>query len=173
MGWDTLAEPVQSTMAMVEADINDESHTGRIILTPNASWSWRANLYLLYTLMGLSFTIGIAFMLMGAWVVLPYAITEMTVLAACIYYCAKQCNRQEVITVSEHEVSIETGIRRPLESRNYHRLWAKFMVRPPKHPWDPLIVSIRSHGNEQEIGSFLSRRDKSSLIEQLRRVVPA
>ena len=157
---------------MVEADINDESHTGRIILTPNASWSWRANLYLLYTLMGISMTIGIGFMLLGAWVILPYSLLEMSVLSACIYYCARQCNRQEVITVSEHEVRIQRGIRTPVESWNYHRLWTKFMVRSPRHPWDPAIVSIRSHGMELEIGSFLSRHDKSNLIEQLRRVVP-
>lgn len=158
---------------MIEARIDDRSHTGRIILRPNASWSWRANVWLLYTLAGLSFTIGIGFMLMGAWLILPYSFLEMSVLALCIYHCVRQCNRLEVITVSEHEVKIESGVRGPEESHKYHRLWAKFLVKSPRHPWDPATVSIRSHGKEQEIGSFLSRPDKALLVTHLRRVVPA
>ena len=37
---------------MVDADINPTSLTGRIVLAPNFSWTWRANLTLLYSLMG-------------------------------------------------------------------------------------------------------------------------
>ena len=158
---------------MVEADIDDQRHTGRIILKPNASWSWRANLYVLYTLMGISVSIGVGFLLMGAWLVLPYSMIEMAVLTACIVYCVRQCNRKEVITISEDEVLVQRGIYKPMEHWNYKRMWARFMVRAPRHPWDPAVVSIRSHGKELELGSFLSKRDKSALIEQLRRVVPA
>lgn len=158
-------------VAMVKADIDDLAHTGRIILKPNASWSWRANLYLLYTLMGISVSIGFGFLLLGAWLILLYALLEMAVLALCITYCVRQCNRQEVITISEHEVLVQRGTFKPGEHWNYQRMWAKFMVRSPRHPWDPAVVAIRSHGKELEIGSFLSRRDKFALIEQLRRVV--
>ncbi|MEX2327743.1 MAG: DUF2244 domain-containing protein [Pseudomonadales bacterium] len=158
-------------ISMVKADIDDCAHTGRIILKPNASLRWRANLCLLYTLMGISLSIGFGFLLLGAWLVLPYSLLEMAFLALCMTYCVRQCNRQEVITISEHEVLIERGISGPSEHWNYQRMWAKFMVKAPRHPWDPAVVAIRSHGKELEIGSFLSRRDKSALIEQLRRVV--
>jgi uncharacterized membrane protein len=57
---------------MVQAQIDDQSHTGQIILSPNASWSWKANLYVLYTLMAISLTVGIGFAIMGAWMILPY-----------------------------------------------------------------------------------------------------
>jgi uncharacterized membrane protein len=46
-------------------------------------------------------------------------------------------------------------------------------VQKPKHPWEPVTLSIRSHGRELEIGSFLNRRDKQDLINELKRVVPA
>jgi uncharacterized membrane protein len=158
---------------MVLSEIDNESRTGRIVLTPNASWSWQANLYLLYTLMCISIGIGIGFMLAGAWVILPYSILEMSVLGLCFYYVVRKCNQREVITVSEHEVLVQRGFHSPIESRNYHRMWAKFLVKPPKHPWDPEVVSIRSHGQELELGSFLSRGDKQRLIDALRRVVPS
>lgn len=158
---------------MVQTFIDDGSRTGRIILKPNASWTWRANLWLLYTLMGVSFTIAIAFLLHGAWLVLPYTTLEMTALFACLYYCVRQCHRQEVITVSEHEVHVERGYRHPEQQWHYHRLWAKFLVKKPRHPWRRVVVSIRSHGEELEIGSFLNDPDKRALVKELKRVVPA
>lgn len=158
---------------MVQAQIDDRSHTGRIVLKPNASWTWRANLWLLYTLAGLSFSIAIGFLMMGAWIVLAYSTAEMSILTLCIYYCVRQCNRQEVITVSEHEVIIERGISRPEQSWNYHRMWAKFLVKQPRHPWRPVVVAIRSHGKEVEIGGFLNQVDKTRLVDELKRVVPA
>lgn len=157
---------------MVQAQIDDQSHTGRIILSPNASWSWQANLYLLYTLMAISLTVGIGFAFMGAWMILPYSILELSILALCIYVCVQKCNRQEVITVREHEVTVEKGIKTPSETWNYHRVWAKFVVKPAKHPWDGQVVSIASHGKELELGSFLNRSDKLELIASLKRVVP-
>ncbi|MFT5563237.1 MAG: putative membrane protein, partial [Litorivivens sp.] len=52
---------------MVDSQIDDSSHTGQIVLKPNASFSWRANLFLLYTLMAISLVIGLGFAIMGAW----------------------------------------------------------------------------------------------------------
>ncbi len=157
---------------MVNSKIDDTTHTGHIILTPNASWSWQANLYLLYTLMSVSLVFGIGFAMMGAWVILPYSILELSVLAVCIYICVRKCNRQEVIKVAEHEVTIEKGIRTPTEAFRYHRLWAKFVVKPAKHPWETMSIFIASHGKELELGGFLNRTDKQQLIEDLKRVVP-
>lgn len=158
---------------MIQADIDERSRTGRIILQPNASWTWRANLLLLYTLMAVSFTIAIAFMLDGAWLILPYSGVEMISVGLAIYFCVRRCNLQEVITVSEHEVLVERGIRGPEEQWQYHRVWAKFLVKKPQHPWRRTVIAIRSHGNELEIGSFLNDFDKDALIGELKRIVPA
>jgi uncharacterized membrane protein len=157
---------------MVSANIDDTSQTGQIILRPNYSWSWRYNLYLLYTLTGISLSISVSFAILGAWVVLPYCVLEIAVLGACMRYCVLQCSKQEVITVSEEDVRIEKGTHRPSESWDYQRHWAKFLVQKPRHSWDPAIVSIRSHGKETELGGFLNKPDKTELIRQLKRVVP-
>jgi len=156
---------------MVHAEINEQALTGQIVLKPNFSWSWKANLVLLYTLMAISLTVGTGFLLQGAWLVLPFSMLEMLFLAGCIYYCVLKCSRQEVITISEHEVLIESGYKHPDQSRQFNRSWSQFLVSTPKHPWDPKVVSIRSHGKELEIGSFLNQRDKSVLVGTLKRVV--
>ena len=157
---------------MVTAEIDDQSRTGRIILTPNQSWSWKYNLYLLYTLAAVSIVFSIGFLMAGAWLIIPFSILELLVLFAAMYYCVLQCRKLEVITVSEHDVCVEKGVNGPTERWDFHKLWAQYTVQPARDPWDPQVVSIRSHGRELELGSFLNRKDKSELIRQLRRVVP-
>lgn len=158
---------------MVVSDIDEKNRTGVIVLRPNHSWSWQANVLFLSVLMGVSMAIAFGFLLAGAWVILPFSIIEMTVVALCIHYCVKQCSRQEVITVSDYEVKIERGIKSATESEIYQRMWAQFLVQQPKHPWDGITVGIRSHGNYSEIGAFLNRRDKHNLLAQIKKVVPA
>lgn len=157
---------------MVQAEINEQARTGTIVLRPNYSWTWRYNLYLLYTLMGLSMAIGFGFLLMGAWMILPYSIAEMAVLLGCMYFTLQRARRQEVIPVSEYNVKVEKGAEAPDETFDYNRQWSRYCVKPARHPWDPAKVSIRSHGEELELGSFLNRRDKEELISVLRQLVP-
>ncbi len=61
---------------MVVTDINETSCTGTIILRPNHSWSWRANVLFLCILMGVSMSIAIGFLFAGAWGILPFSILE-------------------------------------------------------------------------------------------------
>lgn len=157
---------------MVNADIDDRTHTGLIVLRPNASLSWQANLYVLYFLMVVSLTIGIGFALVGAWMILPYSLLEISVLSACIYVVVQKCNLQEVITVREHEVTIAKGIRVPNKTWKYQRLWAKFLVTPARRPWHEPRICITSHGEELELGSFLTEEEKQTLVQCLKRVVP-
>ena len=93
---------------MVESFINDDC-TGTIVLRPNQSWTWRYNLYLLYTLLAVSLLMGGFFVYVGAWVILPYSLLELSVLTACMYYCLKRAQRQEVIRVTEEHVTVEQG----------------------------------------------------------------
>jgi len=155
---------------MILTDIDDETRTGVIILQPNHSWSWRANVVFLSILMAVSMSIAFGFLIAGAWVILPFSILEMTALAFCIHYCVKQCSRQEVITISDNEVVIQRGINSPSEQQSFTRMWAKFFVQPPRRRWDPVLLFIRSHGKELEIGSFLNSSDKNHLVSQLKRV---
>ena len=156
---------------MVKVHTNKLEGFSQIILKPNASFSWAANLQLLYGLLIISLAIGLGFVYVGAWVILPYSIIELSVLTACVYYCVKRCNQQEVITIEEFEVSLQRGHKAPSEELSFHRLWAKFVVSAPRHPLDPSKVTLLSQGKEYEIGSFLSAKDKTQLIEVLKRLV--
>ena len=157
---------------MVLTEIDDATNTGVIVLRPNKSWSWRANILFLCVFVAISLTISTGFLFVGAWLILPFSILEISFVSACLYYCVRQCSRQEVITVSNHEVIVEAGVKEPNNQKTFQRAWAKFFVQKPQRPWESLTLSIRSHGQTTEIGSFLNRTDKENLVSQLRRVVP-
>lgn len=156
---------------MVKANVDSGAQWAQIVLRPNQSWSWRANLALLATLTGISLTIAGAFLLKGLWLVLPFSILEMTVLYFCLRYLVIRNQRQEVITFSSDEVVIERGRRRAEESLSYNRYWAHFCVIPSALPGRDPRIAIRSHGRETEIGGFLSEPDKRALVQHLRDIV--
>ncbi|MEE4360888.1 MAG: DUF2244 domain-containing protein [Pseudomonadales bacterium] len=158
---------------MVSANFDPATRTGRIVLRPNRSWSWRANLLFVAGLACVSLTIGIGFLLNGYWLILPFGVLETGLLAACLYYCVRRTHRQEVLTFSEDELLIERGRRGPEQRHVFKRLFARIFVRAPRHRWYATQIAVRSHGREVEIGSFLTDDDKRTLIGHLRTMVDA
>ena len=156
---------------MIESRTNEETHSTIVVLRPNNSLTWKLNLVLLLVVAGVSLSIALSFLIAGAWVILPFSLVELILLALCIHYVAKQCARQEVITISEYEVIVEMGIRKPTKKACFQRIWSKFFVRAGKRAQDPEKVVIRSHGDELELGEFLNKEDKADLIKILRRTV--
>ena len=156
---------------MVEAYIDENDGNGRIVLRPNASWPWRANVYLLGVLTVISLSIGIGFLTMGAWVILPFSIAELIIVSGCFYYCVRRCRMQQIINFSSDQVVIENGISSPTKIIEFSRAWAKFLVLAPGHPWRHRRVVSRSHGSEEELGRFLSDVDRERLVGYLRKTV--
>ena len=156
---------------MIESHLNKETHSTILVLKPNNSLTWRLNLVLLLIVAAVSMSIALSFLIAGAWVILPFSLVELMLLALCIHYVAKQCARQEVITISEYEVIVEMGMRKPTKKACFQRIWSKFFVRPGIRAQDPEKVVIRSHGDELEIGEFLNKEDKADLVRILRKTV--
>ena len=156
---------------MVSASYDRDSRTGRIVLRPNRSWTWRANVVFLAIITTVSLAIGTSFLLRGYWMILPFNLLEMSILAGCLWYCVRGTHRQEVLTFTDDELHIEAGIDGPRSRHVFKRLFARFFVRRPRHPWYGTRIAVRSHGREVTIGDFLNSDDKKRLVTELRRMV--
>ncbi|MBA60003.1 MAG: hypothetical protein CMQ40_12640 [Gammaproteobacteria bacterium] len=156
---------------MIDSNHDEQNNIEVIILRPNNSLTWKINLVLLLAVMIVSLSIALGFLIAGAWVILPFSILELMFISICVYYSARQCALQEVIRISELEISIESGFKKPSMKKTYQRVWSKFFVRPSARKGDLDQLVIRSHGRELEIGSFLSREDKAELVLHLRKSV--
>ena len=156
---------------MVQADFNQATGNGTIILTPNNSATWRFNMMVLSSLAVISAFISIAFLLQGLWLILPFSGFEILAVYSGLYVCVRANFTTEVITFRGDLVTIERGRKRIENTWEYQRSWAKIFVRNPKLRGYPKKIVIRSHGKELEIGSFLNKDDKEQLIKKLKHVV--
>ncbi|MGI9324452.1 MAG: DUF2244 domain-containing protein [Pseudomonadales bacterium] len=156
---------------MISNDFDASNGRFMIVLRPNQSWTWRANVYLIASLLIVSLSIGIFFILQDFWLILPFTLTEVTLVAACLYYCVRRTHRQEVITLTQEAVILERGIRQPDEQQRFHRYFTRFFVKPPRYRGHRQTISLRCRDEETEIGSFLSEEEKQQLIQTLREVI--
>jgi uncharacterized membrane protein len=156
---------------VIAATFDPVQGLGTIVLRPNRSWTWRANRYLVYSLMTVSSLIGCGFTLRGLWVVLPFTALEMTVLLGCLYYCVRRAHRQEVLVLSNEELTLQTGHDRLEHVYRYPRFFARFHVDAARHPWYASHIRLESRGRRHEIGDFLTGDEKRELVRCMRELI--
>lgn len=156
---------------MVEATFDGTTCIGRIILRPNRSLSWAANVRFLKVFAVLSLATGGFFLIQGLWPVMLFSVAGTALFAAAMHRCAQRCYQQEVITFSADALHIERGNRKPESCQRFQRLFARICVTRSHHPWYPTQIVIRSHGIEVPVGEFLNPSDKDQLIHSLQEMV--
>jgi uncharacterized membrane protein len=115
--------------------------------------------------------IGIAFTLLGAWPVLPFAGLEWLLLAVCMRWSLHRNAIQEVITLTDGILLWEQGRERPERHYQFHRAWVALdWVRPDNRHY-PKRLFLRSHGRKLEIGSFLTDSERETLALELTKIL--
>lgn len=152
---------------MLQIEHDTDWNRGRIILRPHPPSSWQANLWIagLAALLCLSFAVGFA--LAGAWLILPFAGLEIMALFGLLYYVSIKTRIQEVILFNDSEIRVQRGRRWPVQDWHCQRFGCRLHVYTPPHPWYSSQVRLRCHGEEMELGRFLSDRDRRALIRNL------
>lgn len=156
---------------MVYSEFNPESGNGIIILKPNNSATWRFNMMVVASLALIATLISLFFLLQGLWLIAPFSGLEVLALLGCLYLCTRTNIQTEVIKFKPDKVIIEQGRTFAEKTWEYHRTWAKILVRKPRHRGHPDQIVIRSHGRELELGSFLNQDDKETLVKKLRNII--
>jgi uncharacterized membrane protein len=142
-----------------------------IIARPNRSASWQANLWILLALAVPSLIIAIAFTLLGAWPILPFAGLELLALGAALYYVNWKLEYRHVITLSDDSVRIDKGFYAPKQSWKFSRQGAGLAITPEKHPWDGPELSMHNRHECVSLGEFLNRDDSLKLIALLKQEI--
>lgn len=156
---------------MISSDFQHEDNTGQVVLRPNRSWTWRANLALLGTLATVSMTIAIAFALQGVWMILPFTVLELSVVGLCMYYCVRRVYQQEVLRFSASELIVEKGARKIEQRWRFERFFTRFNIHPASYPGHRKRVYVNSRDAEIEIGEFLRDDEKEELVRTLRDMI--
>jgi uncharacterized membrane protein len=110
-------------------------------------------------------------MLLGLWMIMPFAILEMSLLGGCILYILRRNERMEAIDVDEHQLTLiqkEYGKER---RQQFQRYWVQIIREKGSHAWYPSRLLLRSHGKSVEIASFLDEEERQQLEQNLRMVI--
>lgn len=147
---------------------SDDGMLQRIVICPNRSADWRANLRLLAFLFAVSLCIGTGFALVGAWMILPFAGIELLALGAALYYVNWRLTYREVITLGRGAVHIVKGVYRPREEWHFALEHATVSVRDSTQPRARPLVSLCHLREEIDIGGCLGDEELEDLLAQLR-----
>ncbi len=156
-------------MVQIESNLAEDSF--RISLSPNRSLSWKSTWVIVMLIALTCLSIGLAFTLVGASLILPFAGLEVVLVALCFYVVFKKTAVKEIIYLTPQKLKIEKGINKPKKVWEYFRLWSYIIVEKPQHPWYPAHITITSKGERIPIGNFLSEEEKKHLVNKLEKII--
>ena len=139
-----------------------------ILINPNHSASWRQNLWLLAALAVPSLGAGVAFALLGAWPILPFASIELVALGGALYWVNWKLEYRHVIRFTDESVVIEKGYFIPKRSWHFLREEAALRISTETHPWQGPKLSVHDQQTETRVGDFLNRDETLELLNLLK-----
>ena len=120
----------------------------------------------------MSLGLGIAFVVVGAWPVLPYSLLEITVLAVAFVCLERRARDYERLTVEGERVIVERVHGARVDRREWNRRWVRIETIAGRDGLPSRMV-LRSAGQEVEFGAALAARRRGEVARALRRLTGA
>ncbi len=155
---------------MIECEIDQQGRTGRFILRPQRSATWRDNLWLVAGVAVLAFPIALFWTAVGFWPVMLLCVLHLLALMWALYSVSYALLAQEVVTVGSEWITVEAGHRQVERRFDLQRSWAQVVLRSARHAGRTELV-LRSAGRAVALGRFLTDEEREALAGQLQRVV--
>ena len=137
-----------------------------VSLPPRVRWQIFA------ALSAVSLTLAFAFAAVGAWMVLPYSLLELTVLAGAFYFIGRRAADWERLTVAGDRVIVERSENGRWTRREWNRPWVRAELSAPQFGRREQLWLCC--GTERwEFGSALPPQEKGAVARDLKRLTGA
>jgi uncharacterized membrane protein len=137
------------------------------VLHPHTSLGPRAFLLLMAVLGFISFIAGISFVMIGAWPVFGFIGLDIALVYMAFRINYTGARRYETLKLTESTLTVEQfSPHGKCQSWQFQPYWLQVDMEDPPQPDSPL--TLRSHGEALEIGSFLTPGEKQNLAITLR-----
>lgn len=116
----------------------------------------------------LTLLVTLRFLLLGMWLVLPFALLEIMILGTSLYLFERASCYSETIQIAPD--SIQVIARNGATTLNEYRLpatWVQVALKPDRRTWYPSKLLLRAHGQSVEIGVCLTDADRKTLATTL------
>jgi len=139
-----------------------------LVLTPNRSLDWHGNVQILLATAILLTIISTPIVLMGGWVVIPFALIQLTALAIGLYLTLRKLSYHEVITLKNGNLSLERGGNKLETCSTFPKRSVTILVEEPERPMGSPDIDLVAEGHCYVIGDFLNRDDRFKLEKILK-----
>ena len=156
---------------MVETERDTASGEVRYILSANRSMTRRqVALFLAFAAVAMM-AIALAFTALGLWLVLPFSGMEWALLYFAFRWNDESGRWREVLTIGENDVLLEQGRDRPEHAHRFQRVWLVMEWVDSEFRGHPARLTLRSHGKQVELGSFLPEAERQTVYRELSRIL--
>jgi uncharacterized membrane protein len=126
---------------------------------------WRA----FWILATLSLALALAFAAVGAWLVLPYSLLEVGLLAAAFAWCERHAGDWERLVVAGDQVVVEQAAGSKRHRREFNRYRLRVAVEHQGLGRTPHVI-LRGGGAACEFGNALPVAERLAVARELRRL---
>jgi len=149
-----------------------DEHLYDFLIRPNRSMTAKG-MTLFVVCVGLAvFLIALRFVLLGAWVILPFAILEIGLLAAGFWLYERTSRYRETVRLSRKNILITQESVKGKKSWQFNPHWVQVSLSLDAKDWYPSQLFIRSHGKQVEIGACLTNKEREDLSRALKHAMP-
>ena len=140
------------------------------ITRPNASASKQSVFKLLLSLGVFSGLIAMAFLHVGAWMVLPFAGLELVLLVLAFVVVLRHSGDYEKITFVENHVEIEQSVLGKIKHVRFQCYWTRITLREGENGKTSLWIG--SHNQEVEFGrDTMDNEQREQVASHLKRML--
>ena len=153
-------------MLITECDASGRAY--RYIIRPNCSIGKKGIITFFSAVILVSGVIALRFWLLGAWVVMPLVVLELSILGAAFYLVQKASRDVETIDLSDNLLRVTRKVRSVVDEWQFQPYWVQVILRTDHISLYPTHLCLRSHGKMIEIGACLTDEEREELSESLK-----
>lgn len=118
------------------------------------------------------FLVALRFVLLGAWIILPFAILEIVLLGAGFWLFERASRYRETVKISRQTLQITQESVNRQQTWKFNPHWVKVTLSLDPNNWYPSRLYIGAHGEQVEIGACLTDQEREELSKVLKKSIP-
>ncbi len=139
-----------------------------IILSPNRSTEWKdIKKWLLFISMP-AMIVALGWFFVGVWVILPFALLELSLLTYIMYSVCYNNYRKQLITIERKNVTFSAGVGKASREYVFTRPDCYLAVTTPRKPIDNLELALKNDLYTIPVGEFLNPEDRAHARRKIR-----
>ncbi|MES9990453.1 MAG: DUF2244 domain-containing protein [Candidatus Thiodiazotropha sp.] len=146
------------------------SEAAVLVVRPNRNLTWNQSKWLFLLLAVCISLVGLYFLSLGAWLVIPFTGLEILIVGIAIY-CQSCCaHRDEIIHIDTTHVKVSDS-RNQRQEKCFRKAWIKVIQNHDPKGWYPSRLLIGAHGQYIEIGKNLLEEEREMLANKLKNAI--